>query len=189
VVRYLAEWHEKRSIRHDRDQLCRLDPYLRDPRLDRINMDAIWPFIRDRRDRDGVSNSTINRALEIVRRILNLAHQEWNWLQRVPRIRMLPEPKRRIRFLTREEADRLIEALPEHLRPVVWYALATGCRMSEILHLEWERVDFGRRVEQRCCARLTSGGKGSFEVVLHVRRKADAGRGLGVGALVTSGGD
>jgi integrase len=146
VVRYLAESQEKRTIRDDRDHLRRLDPYLRDTRLDRINMDAIWPFIRDRRERDGVSNSTVNRALEVVRRILNLAHQEWNWLQRVPRIRMLPEPKRRIRFLTRDEADRLIEALPEHLRPVVRFALATGCRMSEILRLEWERVDFGRRV-------------------------------------------
>ena len=59
---------------------------------------------------------------------------------------MLPEPRHRVRFLTREEADRLNEALPEHLRPLVRFALATGCRMSEILHLEWRRVDFNRRV-------------------------------------------
>jgi len=30
---------------------------------------------------------------------------------------------------------RLNEALPEHLRPVVQFALASSCRMSEILHL------------------------------------------------------
>jgi integrase len=59
---------------------------------------------------------------------------------------MLPEPKRRIRFLTREEADRLMASLPGHLCAIVRFALATGCRMSEILHLEWPRVDFGRRV-------------------------------------------
>jgi integrase len=109
-------------------------------------MDVLWSFIHARRERDGVVNATINRALEIVRRVLNLAHHEWGWLQRLPRIRMLKEPKRRIRFLTREEADRLNEALPEHLRPVVQFALASGCRMSEIPHLEWRRVDFGRRV-------------------------------------------
>ena len=130
----------------DRFHLRALDPYLRDKRLGDINMDVLWSFIRDRRERDGVANATINRALEIVRRILNLAHQDWNWLQRVPRVRLLKVPKRRVRFLIREEADRLNEALPEHLRPVVRFALATGCRMSEILHLEWSRVDFGRRV-------------------------------------------
>jgi hypothetical protein len=41
-----------------------------------IDMNALQPFIRDRRVTDGVSNATINRALEIVRRILNIAHQE-----------------------------------------------------------------------------------------------------------------
>jgi integrase len=146
VVRYLEEFADKRSIADDKDHLRKLDPYLRGKRLDQINMDTIWPFIRDRRERDGVANATINRALEIVRRMLNVAHQDWNWLQRVPRVRMLSEPKRRIRFLTREEADRLIANLPVHLRSVVRFALATGCRMSEILHLEWQRVDFGRRV-------------------------------------------
>jgi integrase len=35
--------------------------------------------------------------------------------------------------------------LPGHLCAIVRFALATGCRMSEILHLEWLRVDFGRR--------------------------------------------
>jgi integrase len=142
----LAETTDKRSIDMDRLHLRALDPFLRDRRLSAINMDVLALFICDRRERDGVANSTINRALEIVRRILNLAHQDWHWLQQVPRVRMLKEPKRRIRFLTHEEADRLNEALPEHLRPVVRYALATGCRMSEILHLEWSRVDFNRRV-------------------------------------------
>lgn len=59
---------------------------------------------------------------------------------------MLKEPKRRIRFLTSAEAERLNEALPEHLRPVVRFALASGCRITEILHLGWTRVDCDRRV-------------------------------------------
>ncbi len=93
VVRYLAEFAEKRSIADDKDHLRKLDPYLRSKWLEHINMDTLWPF-RDRRERDMVANSTVNRALEIVRRVLNVAHQDWNWLQRVPRVRMLPEPKR-----------------------------------------------------------------------------------------------
>ncbi len=39
-------------------------------------MDVLWPFIEQRRDMEGVANATINRALEIVRRILHLARDE-----------------------------------------------------------------------------------------------------------------
>lgn len=146
VVRYLRENADKRSLVDDQFHLKQLHPYLGEKWLSEICMDTLWPFIEDRRDRDKVTNATINRALEIVRRILNLAYHEWRWLERVPRVRMLKEPKRRIRFLKRDEADRLLVALPDHLRPVVQFALATGCRRSEILGLEWRRVDFSRRV-------------------------------------------
>ena len=111
-------------------------------------MAVLQPFIRDRKLKDGVSNATVNRALEVVRRILNVAHQDWRWLQSgVPKI---PDaegtPPARCDFLRREEADRLIEALPEHMKPIVEFALATGCRAGEILGLEWSRVDLDRKV-------------------------------------------
>jgi len=146
VIRYVADRAGKTSLRDDTDHLKKLDPYLRGLRLQDINLEVLRPFIRDRKERDKVANATINRALEIVRHILYLARDDWDWLLRAPKIRMLPEPKRRIRFLRKEEADRLIEELPKHLIPVVQYALATGCRRSEILQLEWNRVDFERRV-------------------------------------------
>ena len=112
VVRYLEEFADKRSLSDDKDHLKKLDPYLRSLKLDAIDMTVLQPFIRDRKSKDGVSNATVNRALEVVRRILNVAHQDWRWLRGVPKIRMLKEPRRRVRFLRREEADRLIEALP-----------------------------------------------------------------------------
>ena len=146
VVRYLEEFAEKRSLPDDKDHLKKLDPYLRSLRLDAIDMTVLQPFIGDRRAKDGVSNATVNRALEVVRRILNVAHQDWRWLRGVPKIRMLKEPRRRVRFLRREEADRLIKALPAHMKPIVQFALATGCRASEIHGLEWSRVDLARKV-------------------------------------------
>jgi integrase len=146
VVRYVRENADKSTLDDDQRHLRKLDGYLAGKRLRDINMDALWPFIHDRRERDGVTNATINRALEIVRRIQHLARDEWGWIERFPRIRMLKEPKRRVRFLQHEEADRLLAALPEHLVPVVQFALATGCRMGEILNLEWARVDLDRRV-------------------------------------------
>jgi integrase len=125
--------------------LKKLDPYLRSLKLDAIDMAVLQPFIRDRKLKDGVSNATVNRALEVVRRILNVAHQDWRWLNGVPKVRMLKEPRRRVRFLRREEADRLIEAWPEHMKPIVEFALSTG-RAGEILGLEWTRVDLDRKV-------------------------------------------
>jgi len=146
VVQYLEDNADKRRLFYDQAHFQKLDPYLRGYRLRDINMNALRPFIQDRKQKDGVANGTINRALEVVRHVLNMARDDWGWIARVPKIRMLKEPKRRVRFLKDEEADRLMLALPEHMVPVVRYALATGCRMTEILRLEWSRVDLGRRV-------------------------------------------
>jgi len=145
VLRYIGELDNNRRIA-TRDHLRQLDPFLAELTLNEITMESLGPFIRHRKEIDDVSNATVNRALEIVRRILHLARDEWGWLDKFPRIRMLSEPRRRVRFLTRQEADRLLEALPAHLRPAVSFGLATGCRMGEILNLEWTRVDFDRRV-------------------------------------------
>jgi integrase len=51
------------------------------------------------------------------------------------------------RWLTHEEAARLLEACAPHLRPLVTFLLHTGARLGEALHLEWSDVDLsGRRV-------------------------------------------
>lgn len=146
VLRYLEDNCDKPSFRDDKDHLTKLDPYLRGYRLTDINMNVLRPFVQHRKQVDGVKNATVNRALEIVRRILYLARDDWEWITRIPKIRMLKEPKRRVRFLKAEEADQLLEELPGHLVPVVRFALATGCRMREVLQMEWSRVDFDRRV-------------------------------------------
>jgi integrase len=146
VARYLEVCAEKKTLPDDRDHLKKLVPYLGSQRLDSIDMSVLQAFIRDRKEKDGVSNATINRALEIVRRILNLAHQDWRWIRAVPKIRMLKEPRRRVRFLRREEAQRLLDAMPTHMTPIVRFALATGCRAGEILGLEWNRVDLERKI-------------------------------------------
>ncbi len=63
----------------------------------------------------------------------------------MPKIRRLPEPKRRIRWLTREEADRLLRELPEHLSVMADFSLETGLRQSNVTGLEWSQVDLDRR--------------------------------------------
>jgi integrase len=58
---------------------------------------------------------------------------------------MLPEPKRRIRWLTRDEADRLVAALPEHLAAMAKFSLETGLRRANVTGLQWSQIDLARR--------------------------------------------
>ncbi|EOV0999185.1 site-specific integrase, partial [Edwardsiella piscicida] len=53
---------------------------------------------------------------------------------------------RRVRWLTKDEANNLIRELPEHFRPIVIFALATGLRRSNIINMEWSQVDMQRKM-------------------------------------------
>lgn len=52
--------------------------------------------------------------------------------------------KERVRWITPDEAERLIAAAAPHLRPLVVFLLSTGARLSEALYLEWGDVDLSR---------------------------------------------
>lgn len=71
---------------------------------------------------------------------------EWEWLDRAPTVRMLKEPNRRIRFLTQEQAQRLLAAPPEHLADMAAFTLATGLRRANVTGLQWSQVDLKRRI-------------------------------------------
>jgi integrase len=58
---------------------------------------------------------------------------------------MLKEPTRRVRYLKREEARRLLSELPEHLSEMVAFSLATGLRKANVTGLQWEQVDLEKR--------------------------------------------
>lgn len=49
-----------------------------------------------------------------------------------------------MRWLTLEEANRLIDCCNKHLRPLVIFLLYTGARASEAVWLDWRNVDLTR---------------------------------------------
>jgi integrase len=49
------------------------------------------------------------------------------------------------RWLTRDEAERLVVACAPHLKPLVTFLLQTGARLSEALRLQWAQVDLRAR--------------------------------------------
>ena len=62
-------------------------------------------------------------------------------LKKVRKVKQIPENNKRLRFLSSEECQALIEACDSHLRPIVITALNTGMRKGEILDLRWDQVD------------------------------------------------
>lgn len=95
--------------------------------------------------KEGVKNRTINAILQQIRVILRAA-VEWDWLDKCPAIKLLPEPKRRIRWLTESEEMRLMQKLPEHLKTIVQFAILTGLRMSNITQLKWSQIDLPKKL-------------------------------------------
>lgn len=88
--------------------------------------------------------ATVNRYMTTLRSILNMARDDWEWIDRVPKIERLEE-KARQNFITREQARTLIELLPEHLAAMVRFVLATGLRSANVRNLRWDQVDIRQK--------------------------------------------
>ena len=144
VVRYVEETSHKASRSDDKAHLRWVDRFLNGVSLDKVDRDLLDRIMSARRA-EGVANSTVNRTMEVVRAVLRRAAYDWDWIDKAPRVRMLPEPKRRIRWLTREEADRLVAALPGHLAAMARFSLETGLRRSNVTGLLWSQIDLTRR--------------------------------------------
>ncbi len=104
---------------------------------------------KSRRGR-ALSVASINRPLALLRHLLRLAHEEWEVLPAVPRIKLEKEPQGRLRWLTPEEATQLLDACRAQKNPalvdLVELALYTGMRQGELLGLTWGSVDRSRGV-------------------------------------------
>jgi integrase len=86
----------------------------------------------------GRTNSTIRTELEALRACLR-----WHYGKDAPVIVAPPPSKPRERWLTKDEARKLMDSIETpHVRLFVELALATGARMSALLDLTWDRVDF-----------------------------------------------
>jgi integrase len=102
-----------------------------------ITKDDCRSYIAKRR-KEGRTNSTIRTELELLRACLR-----WHYGKDAPTIPAPPPSKPRDRYLTQEEAARLMASIETpHVKLFVEIALATGARMGAILDLTWDRVDF-----------------------------------------------
>lgn len=144
VVRWLRDTDDKADHHKDTAKLRWLDPYLGSLYLDEITRDLVDEIAARRKAES--SATTANRYLALIRAILRMARDEWDWIDKIPRVRLFREPKKRVRWLTEDEALCLLQELPPHLANMAEFSLATGLRQRNVSYLRWDQVDLGRRM-------------------------------------------
>ena len=125
--------------------LLRFEP-LREAPLDKVDEALIAAYVSKRkadRNRGGkpLQVSTINRQLEVLRRMLRLA-QEWKIMTTVPKIRLLPGERQRDRVLTHEEERTYLADAPRPLNEIATIIAQTGMSPDEVFRMRWENVHF-----------------------------------------------
>ena len=90
--------------------------------------------------------ATINKYRKTILRALSLA-QKNNWIASVPYVGKQKEPKVRVRWVTKPQAQELLKAISlKWLKDVCLFALLTGARRTEILTMTWDKIDFNNKI-------------------------------------------
>ena len=155
ATRFLVEYQHQPSIALSALHIEQLDPYLGDLPITHVDDGTLAQYIKDRQTpgftktgkvKPGVSNRTVNIALQRVVRVLNLCARKWRdaekrpWLESVPMISMLDEKtdSRKPYPLSWEEQSVLFAELPAHLQHMAMFKVNTGCREQEVCKLRWD---------------------------------------------------
>lgn len=135
-IKWLDEWEGKTKERQAL-ALKRLLPYIGTTPLYKINNAALSKFKEDRFKQ--VKAATVNKELNLIGTIMNVAADIWEWIDYVPRIRGVKGPVRVAHPLTWEEQDALFAELPDRwAKGPCLFAVNTGIRAGEMFGLEWK---------------------------------------------------
>jgi integrase len=156
AAKYLTECEQRKvkSLETIAYHVQLLVPYIGKLKIRDVCNDALEPFKEDR-IAEGVSATTVNRTLEVVRTVTNRAARVWRtngkpWLNTAPLIEMLKENRRPPRPITWAEQTKLLKYLPVHLQRMLVFTVNTGARDDNVCGLlwEWERPvpELGRSV-------------------------------------------
>uniref|UniRef100_A0A7V3NUT1 Site-specific integrase n=1 Tax=candidate division WOR-3 bacterium TaxID=2052148 RepID=A0A7V3NUT1_UNCW3 len=93
-----------------------------------------------------ITDSTVNRALAGLRRLFNFAvSREFMEESPFPKTSksglFYPEKKGLRNFFTEDQMEKIVEAAPPWLRPMILTSYYTGLREGELLSLRWQWID------------------------------------------------
>jgi len=145
AAHYVSLNEQKASLETEIYMLQSVMPYVGTLELHQVHDGSLAPF-QTARLTEGRAHKTINLALGVVRRILNLAATSWRdetgktWLEQAPKITLLPlvGHQREPRPITWSEQRALLPKLPDHLARMSLFTLNTGVRDDVACSLRWE---------------------------------------------------
>ena len=144
VVLYLNNKQEAKTLRNIKAALRYLDEHLHDKYLDEITK-VVIDKIKHQKKATGIETGTVNRILSVLRAVLNAAKNDFDLIDSVPLVRLFPEKQGRVRFITHEQAEKLLSELSPHLKAMARFTLATGLRHSNVTGLKWSQIDLQNR--------------------------------------------
>jgi integrase len=145
AAHYVTLHEHKASLETEIYMLQSIMPTIGHLELHQVHDGTLAPYTTARLKK-GRAHKTINLALGVVRRILNLAATSWRdetgktWLEQAPHITMLPlvGHQREPRPITWAEQRTLMPLLPDHLARMSLFTLNTGVRDDVVCSLRWE---------------------------------------------------
>lgn len=142
---HLADYQNRKAI------VAHFRPFFGGRELASITGDEIVKALpewdrRCKREPKPVTRSTKNKYLATMRIMFNLAVKKWEWIDRAPRIEDLKLVNKRIRWITKAEAQRLISVIrADWMRDIAILGFSTGLRRANLLDLQWSQIDLANR--------------------------------------------
>jgi len=143
--RYLAFVQHQRGVATKKIHFSHFKRLWGNPAIHSLSVEVLDQY-RTVRLSEKVGPATINREMATLKHAMSKA-VEWKLLRKALReeltaIKKYQEPDGRLRYLSGPaEADRLLQACEDRLRPIVLTAIHTGMRKGELLGLTWDQVD------------------------------------------------
>jgi integrase len=93
-----------------------------------------------------VSRGTIDREYAVINRILQVAYEDWRWLERPLKIKLYRAKPKERKIPSEAEFWQLYKELPQHHKAPALFCITTGVRMGAALNLQWQHVDLESRL-------------------------------------------
>jgi len=145
LAAYLKATPDKLSAERDAYSVKALRPHFGGLAIADITAEHVADYKQQRLSE--VAASTVGKEMNLFSAAINHANAEWDWnLPNPMKGRVPAPPDGRIRWITHDQANTLIEAAKARKRApylvdMIRLALHTGLRHRELLNLTWDRVD------------------------------------------------